>query len=108
MYILAILATAAGHLLTDYVLQKTRLGIFKRKKTLGLLLHALLWTAGVSPGLFILGIFSPWKAVFLFVTHGLIDYTKMKLTGGSLTLFHPVNIIDQLLHLLTIIITFIT
>jgi len=107
LYILALLLTACGHFFTEYYLQKTRLGIWKRKGLPGLILHALLWTGGVLPGLCIVGIFQPWKALFLFLTHCFIDYTKMSLTDGKLPLLHPVNLIDQLLHFLTIIIVYL-
>ncbi|WP_423828277.1 DUF3307 domain-containing protein [Sporotomaculum syntrophicum] len=59
------------------------------------------------PGLCLLGLFAPWKASFLFVTHAVIDFVKMSQTHDNLKLFHVANIIDQLLHFLTVVIVFI-
>lgn len=107
LLLVAVLVTAYGHFLTEYVLQKTRLGVLKRKNFPGLLLHAFLWTVAVCPGLGLLGIFAPWKACFLFSTHALIDSVKIRLKPGKLQITHPVNIADQLLHLLTIVIVYL-
>lgn len=106
LLLVAVIITAGGHFLTDYILQKTRLGMLKRRYFAGLLLHAALWTAAMCPGLGLLGVFAPWKACFLLVTHALVDYVKMKLKPGKLRVTHPCNIADQLLHVLTVIIVF--
>ncbi|WP_157872847.1 DUF3307 domain-containing protein [Desulfoscipio gibsoniae] len=105
---MAFLITLGGHVFTEYTLQKTKLGIYKRKNFLGLLIHASLWTLAMCPGLALLGLFAPWKALFLLVTHAIIDFIKMRITIDKKNFFHPVNIIDQLMHFLTVIIVYIT
>lgn len=95
---------AAGHLFTDFFLQTTRLGTYKRKNILGLTVHALTWAFALIMVLVYFELFSPWKFPFLFTSHFLIDWFKIKLFKASLPRFHPVNITDQLLHLATILV----
>lgn len=104
MLLLALLIMFSGHFFTEYILQKTRLGIYKRRSSWGLILHASFWALAMCPGLYLLGLFALWKALFLLATHAIIDFVKTSLTTDNLKLFHFANIIDQLLHLLTVII----
>jgi len=104
---LAILVTLGGHIFTEYTLQKTQLGIYKKKKLLGLLIHAALWSLAMSPSLALLNLFAQWKVLFLFGTHAMIDLLKMRLTNSKLKTWHPVSLIDQLLHLLTVIFVYL-
>jgi len=107
LLLLVFLVTLSGHVFTEYTLQKTQLGIYKRKKFLGLLIHAALWALAMCPGLGLLGLFALWKVLFLLATHAMIDFIKMSITTGKRKFFHPANIIDQLLHFLTVIIVYI-
>ena len=66
--------------------------------------HAMVWATIVSLGLFMFGIYEPWKFVFLVIGHFYIDYSKYILLP---TLFGRKNwytIIDQALHYVQIII----
>jgi len=107
LLLLAFLATLGGHVFTEYTLQKTQLGTYKRKNLLGLLIHAALWSLAMCPGLGLLNLFAPWKALFLFGTHAIIDLLKMSITTSKLKSFHPVNLIDQLLHFLTLVFVYL-
>ncbi len=107
MLLPALLITLGGHIFTEYTLQKTKLGIYKRKNFLGLLIHASLWSLAMCPGLGLLSLFAPWKVLFLFATHAMIDFIKMRVATGKLKVFHPASIMDQLLHLLTLVIVYI-
>lgn len=102
--LLILILLAAGHLFTDFFLQTTRLGTYKRKNILGLTAHALTWASALTMVLVYFNFFSPWKFPFLFASHFLIDWFKIHLFKASLPRFHPVNIADQLLHLATILV----
>lgn len=102
MLLSALIFLAIGHFFTEFTLQKTRLGLFKKSSLLGLLTHAFLWTLALSPGIFLLSSFVIWKTVFLFTSHALIDFFKMRLCNIKLKITHPVNVIDQALHFLTV------
>jgi len=95
----------AGHIFGDYLLQLNKLAPYKRKSLLVLGLHALSWALAISLVLYWAGFFAPWKLFFLFISHFLIDWLKIRLFQASLPKLHPVNITDQSLHLLTILVT---
>lgn len=107
LLIIALLITIYGHFLTEYTLQRTKLGLCKRNHFTGLLVHALLWTMSMCPGLYLVGVLTHWKVLFLFFTHTGIDFIKMKLVTKKIKATHPINITDQLLHFLTVIIAYI-
>lgn len=94
----------SGHVFADYFLQLTSLAGNKRKNKLALAVHALTWASVLSLILNTTGIFLPWKLYFLFVSHYLIDWLKIRLFRPTLATLHPVNATDQLLHLGTILI----
>ncbi|WP_066632784.1 DUF3307 domain-containing protein [Desulfolucanica intricata] len=93
------------HVLGDYYLQLNKFARYKRKNILILLGHAASWAVIISLGLFILNLFYWWKFFFLCFTHFLIDGLKIKFFRSGLSYLHPVNLVDQSLHLITIIIT---
>ncbi|OPX84742.1 MAG: hypothetical protein A4E53_03799 [Pelotomaculum sp. PtaB.Bin104] len=93
-----------GHIFADFFLQLTRLGAYKRKKILALTAHALIWALILSLALIITGSFSPWKLYFLFFTHFAIDWLKIRLFKATFPILNPVNVLDQLLHLATILV----
>lgn len=99
-----LLLLMAGHIFTDYFLQLTRFATHKRKNILALAAHALMWALVLSLVLIFKDHFSPWKLYFLFVTHFIIDWLKIRLFKATLSKLHPVNITDQLLHLATILV----
>lgn len=91
MLLAAFLVTLGGHYFTEYTLQKTRLGILKRKSFWGLIIHTSLWTLAMCPGLWLLDLFAPWKALFLFATHTVIDAVKMSIVSSKKNYFHPTD-----------------
>jgi hypothetical protein len=93
-----------GHIFADFFLQLTALAVHKRKNILFLTAHAFIWALVLSLVLIFIGLFSPWKFYFLFVTHFLIDWFKIRLFKAILSKLHPVNVTDQLLHLITILV----
>lgn len=95
----------AGHILGDFYLQLNKFAKYKRKSILALLCHAIIWSLLISMGLLIAHLFLWWKFILLCSSHFLIDWLKIKLFRPGLGYLHPVNIVDQLLHVLTIIIT---
>ncbi len=95
----------AGHIFGDYLLQLNRLAPHKRKSLLVLGLHALSWAVVISLVLYWANLLNPWKFFFLFISHFVIDWLKIKLFRASLPRLHPVNITDQSLHMLTILVT---
>lgn len=99
-----LLLLAAGHIFTDFFLQTTRLGTYKRKNILALTAHALTWASALTMVLVYFDLFFPWKFHFLFASHFLIDWLKIKLFKASLPRLHPVNITDQLMHFATILV----
>jgi len=98
-----LLLLMTGHIFADFFLQLTRLAAYKRKKIMALAAHAFTWALVISLALILTGFFSIWKLYFLFVTHFVIDFLKIRLFTSSLSKLHPVNIADQLLHLATIL-----
>lgn len=99
-----LLAILAGHFLADYLLQQTPLGTYKRSGAAGLALHALLWAAAMTPGLYMLHSLAPWKLFFLFATHFLIDRAKSAFFPSRSGMCTTVNLTDQLLHLGTLVV----
>ncbi|MCG8402156.1 MAG: DUF3307 domain-containing protein [Firmicutes bacterium] len=97
----------AGHILADYLMQLNKFAQYKRKSLLVLGLHALIWALVISLILYWAGYFALWKFIFLFVSHYNIDRVKIKYFATSLPKWHPVNVTDQLLHILTILVTIV-
>ncbi len=93
-----------AHIFADFFLQQTRLGIYKRKNILALAAHAITWAFSISLVLIIAGIFLPWNLFFLFVSHFIIDWLKIRFFDATLPMLHPVNVTDQFLHFLTILV----
>lgn len=95
----------AGHIFGDYLLQLNKLAPYKRESLLVLGLHALSWALVISLVLYWAGFFALWKLVFLFISHYIIDWLKIRLFPAALPKLHLVNVVDQSLHLATIIMT---
>jgi len=93
-----------AHIFADYFLQQTRLSIYKRKNILVLAAHAMTWAFFISLVLYVTGIFSSWNFFFLFASHFIIDWLKIRFFDATLSMLHPVNVTDQLLHFLTILV----
>jgi len=89
------MALLTGHLLGDFVPQPS--GMVKNKRRPGaLLLHVLVVTAAtyVCAGRWQ----NAWLPLAIFVTHGLIDWLKVRIGKGGQTAF----VVDQLAHLAVI------
>lgn len=99
-----LLILLAGHVFVDYFLQLTRFATYKRKCILVLIAHALTWAFVLSLILIFISLFSPWKFYFLFATHFIIDWLKIRFFKAALSKLHPVNVTDQLMHLVTILV----
>lgn len=94
----------AGHIFADYYLQLSKLGAYKRKNLLALIAHALIWAFVLSLILMFNNLFAPEKFCFLFITHFFIDWLKIRYFKASLHKINLVNVMDQLLHLGTILV----
>ena len=70
----------------------------------GYLLHVLIWAGSISIVLAVYKRFTVSKFIFLAVTHFIIDFNKVYLIAFGR---NEGYIIDQILHLITIILVFI-
>lgn len=98
--ILLLLQLLIPHILTDFVLQPTGWIKHKRKykgKSYVLILHALL--AGILTLIFLQNLSLWYIALFISVTHYLIDLWKLSSNKDNLAYF----LLDQLFHLLIIL-----
>lgn len=93
-----------AHIFADFLLQQTRFAIYKRKNILVLAAHAITWAFFISLVLIVTGIFLPWNFIFLFASHFIIDWLKIRFFDATLPILNPVNVADQLLHFLTILV----
>lgn len=101
---LILLQLLLAHILTDFVFQPTRWIQHKQKHrgaSLYLVLHALI--AGILTYLFLQEIKWWYVALFLSITHYLIDLWKVNLANDNLKYF----LLDQLFHLIIILITWL-
>lgn len=101
--ILILLQLLLAHIITDFVLQPTKLIQQKREKkskSLFLYIHCLI--AGLLTLIFLMHLEWWYVAVFISIAHFLTDLWKLH-RGDNLKLF----LLDQLLHLLAIIIAWL-
>lgn len=92
------------HYLGDYPLQGDFLGQFKAKYNYLLFVHSLIWTGTVCIGLELLGLFSVWKLIFLFIGHFYIDRWKCRHKQKEKFGLTKLLWIDQFLHFIQILI----
>ena len=60
----------------DYVFQNDFIAKFKATNNFILFVHGWLWASTVTFGLIKLGLYEPWKFVFLLIIHIVIDKLK--------------------------------
>lgn len=98
-----------GHFLADFPLQPTWLVALKKKKLIGILIHTLVHlVVMVLLGfpLWHLGGFW-WAVAVIFITHNIIDFTKIRLEKAHPKYRFPLYIADQVSHLLVIFAVYI-
>lgn len=101
---LVLLQLLLAHILTDFVLQPSRWIQHKQKhrgKSLYLVLHALI--AGILTYLFLQELKWWYVALFISITHYLIDLWKVNLANDNLKYF----LLDQLFHLIIILVAWL-
>ncbi|MFN4763577.1 DUF3307 domain-containing protein [Gillisia sp. Q332] len=101
---LVLLQLLLAHILTDFVLQPSRWIQHKQKhrgKSLYLVLHALI--AGILTYLFLQELKWWYVALFISITHYLIDLWKVNLANDNLKSF----LLDQLFHLIIILVAWL-
>lgn len=86
------------HYIGDYPLQGDFLANFKGKYDYILLCHSIIWAGTICLGLYILGMLTLNKLVFLLVGHFWIDRWKSRKEDKSKALTRDLWI-DQLLHI---------
>jgi len=89
-----------AHCVLDYPLQSTFLATMKGKYNFLLFVHCVIWGLGHAIVLQYLGIYAPWKAVWLVAGHYLIDYIKCHYTKEGVD---PLGIplwLDQAAHMI--------
>jgi hypothetical protein len=89
------------HHLADVAFQPSWLIKSKKLHAFSIYEHAFVWAGTVSMGLYLLGMFSIPKFLFLLSVHWAIDFFKYK--GKSYNLTY----IDQLAHYIQVIIVYI-
>jgi hypothetical protein len=93
------------HLLYDFHWQGPFIGNMKSKSNFLLAVHALTWAMLLCTVIYFMGALSWWQLPFLFITHLLIDYWKCHKTYEiTQPEYWKYLYIDQVLHLITIII----
>ncbi len=101
---LVLLQLLLAHILTDFVLQPSRWIQHKQKhrgKSLYLVLHALI--AGILTYLFLQELKWWYVALFISITHYLIDLWKVNMANDNLKYF----LLDQLFHLIIILVAWL-
>lgn len=101
---LILLQLFLAHILTDFVLQPTRWIQHKRKhrgKSYYLIIHALI--AGLLTYLFLQELKWWYVAIFISITHYLIDLWKVNKVNDNLKYF----LLDQLFHLIIILVAWL-
>ena len=88
-----------GHYVLDYPLQGDFLAQTKGEYFYSLLAHSLIYGLGMSLVFKILGVFAIWKALFLVVSHLIIDYKKENAKNKKKALTSYLYI-DQTLHMI--------
>lgn len=102
--LLILLQLLLAHILTDFVMQPTRWIIDKRiKKTRSIYLYIHVVIAGLLTWIFLQNLNLWYIALFITVTHYLIDLWKLNKDKDNLRYF----LLDQLFHILIILMAWI-
>lgn len=93
------------HLVYDFHWQGEYIGTYKAKYFFILFVHALTWALFIGFSLKLFALYTLWKFLFLFITHLLIDLWKVTFNNER----HYIRylLIDQGLHLITLIAVFL-
>ena len=77
----------------------------KKKHAFAVYEHVMIYAGVISAGLFVLGMFEPWKFFFILIGHFAIDLYKYQYAKNKdkYWLIYP----DQLLHYLQIVIVWL-
>jgi len=86
-----------AHYLADYPLQGPFLAETKGKYFSSLLAHSIIYALTISLCFKILGVYTVWKVLVLFITHMIIDYDKARNGHKNPRVY---LFIDQTLHVL--------
>lgn len=65
-----------AHLIADWCLQNDFVATNKGKNLMIMLVHCACWTGAVCVALHFLNMYAPWKMVFLFIGHFVMDEFK--------------------------------
>lgn len=95
-----LLFLVTAHLLYDFHIQGTFVGLYKGKSKFVLFLHALTWALVLGCVLWFFHALLWWHIPFLLVTHFIVDFWKSWLAKDPGI---PELIIDQTLHMVTIL-----
>lgn len=93
-----------AHLLGDFVLQTNKLAKSKAEGNKGIIIHTLIILIVHLACLSIFGVKGIMAGIVITVIHAMIDKAKLRLTKGRKELL-SLFVLDQLLHLLSILIT---
>lgn len=100
-----------AHLLADYPLQGEFLATTKGKNVISLISHAGIWTGCIAIAGYLIGFdISYIDVISLFIVHTIADYLKAsnKLWYKELDSLKGALLIDQLIHVLQIVIFIVT
>lgn len=91
-----------AHFIGDFPLQSQFIAMNKNKYWYIMCAHCYIWAGVVSLVLMHLGIFAPWKFVFLFIGHYIVDYIKssQKTIPENWWMIYP----DQIFHVAQLLI----
>lgn len=93
------------HFVGDYPLQSAFLAQMKGKYDYLLLCHSIIWAGLISLGLYLLGLLTIWKILFLLIGHFVIDRWKARKEDKTNALTKDLWL-DQLLHMVQILIVY--
>ena len=95
------------HLIYDWHLQGEFVWTFKSRLITVLGVHCLTWAMLMSIPLFYFNAFLPWMFSWLLGTHFVIDYWKCRVLHPEDRLTEKYLLIDQLLHVISVVIVLI-
>lgn len=94
-----------AHFLGDFTLQPSWMTQFKKKDPWTLIGHCFVYTGVISIALFLLGNLAGWKILYIFFGHMIMDFLKHKVMEDWSV--HLKNSIDQVFHLVQLIVVYI-
>lgn len=95
------------HIIADWALQSSWMAENKGKYWIVMSAHCIVWTGCLCISMHHLGMYAPWKALFLVIGHSFIDTWKC-MVYAKVPLCQQKNLkhlyIDQFLHILQVFI----